>query len=718
MWCRFVKVPCLCLLLPLFVWLPATVTSSNVGGVQAHLGDVTFAGGMAYDEQSQILYLTGQVGPNGCFLGLFSSQANSWIGQQLHLLPEPASGAAVLPQPSGALVLASTKEGGLLTDQRPKGSPKATQYGLLLDLQLDASGKHSRLNSGSSVLFHEDAVQYPRAFVKDPIHSNYIYVASLHSMDPTESVVSREHPNQIDWTREQQYGSAYTMTIERLRYDSDSSSSSSRWVPSWRKPFGVLQNQQQGQVRSPSVHVSTMIWNKGALVVVGHTQGSGAAFGEADSNAGVVWNGFVTKLDPATGQFFNQGGTNAQSVQRIELQGDTFIYSICRSSDGDVLYISGSTTSNTNNNNNNTTQQQQVPFLAQLDAITLEINWQHIYEDATETAYGLACDVDNNRNVYMAGNIESNGHFDNTISYQDTDLFLLKLSFDGKELWRRQVGTKGNDRLAQGGGSGLLVTQDNGLFLLGDTTGNFMATSQKDAELFVLQIDFDGTLPVTTEQDPKVQRNGGNVQVTTVQTSANMVDDGDDDDDPSMPHITPPVVPDNYNNDSPPHSWVFVGFLGLLIALMCIGYGLKKSRESEKVTERQLVFQYLQNFDLEDVDVRHSATGGWHGTYCGPLAQGMTIMDGDYDNNRAQAHSSIVKDSLFVDYDLTTATASPSEDNAAPRYYDDDDYEDDDLHLEEEEEDNDGVVVTGRLSYKDQRQNLQTQSNPWGSEII
>jgi len=46
-----------------------------------------------------------------------------------------------------------------------------------------------------------------------------------------------------------------------------------------------------------------------------------------------------------------------------------------------------------------------------LDAITLEVMWQQIY-DATPSARGLACGVGQNEEVYMAGIVENGGTLD------------------------------------------------------------------------------------------------------------------------------------------------------------------------------------------------------------------------------------------------------------------------------------------------------------------
>ena len=47
-------------------------------------------------------------------------------------------------------------------------------------------------------------------------------------------------------------------------------------------------------------------------------------------------------------------------------------------------------------------------------------------------------------------------------------------------------------------------------------------------------------------------------------------------------------------------------------------YARKRAEENENAT-----FEYLQNFDVEDVDLRRSPTGGWHGTYLNKLAYGV-----------------------------------------------------------------------------------------------
>jgi hypothetical protein len=121
-----------------------------------------------------------------------------------------------------------------------------------------------------------------------------------------------------------------------------------------------------------------------------------------------------------------------------------------------------------------------------------------------------------------------------------------------------------------------------------------------------------------------------------------------------------------------------------------------------KNNERAHVFSYLQAFDVEDVDLRHSATGGWHGTYVNRLAYAYSF------ETAPLTHSSIVTDSLFMDVD-TKASLRPSSSS-----------DDEEESLGSGSRGYDGLVSAyGDLqprSYKDHKANLE--GKPWGREII
>jgi acyl-CoA thioesterase len=99
------------------------------------------------------------------------------------------------------------------------------------------------------------------------------------------------------------------------------------------------------------------------------------------------------------------------------------------------------------------------PFLAKLDAITLDVIWQQTFP-ATTSAYGLACGVTDDDLVYMAGLVKDGGTFDHhhsTTSLGQDDVFVVQVSSaEGDTVWFQQLGTLGNDRLAHGS-TGLVV---------------------------------------------------------------------------------------------------------------------------------------------------------------------------------------------------------------------------------------------------------------------
>jgi hypothetical protein len=67
-----------------------------------------------------------------------------------------------------------------------------------------------------------------------------------------------------------------------------------------------------------------------------------------------------------------------------------------------------------------------------------------------------------------------------------------------------------------------------------------------------------------------------------------------------------------------------IGFTVLLLLLFCIAEVAKKRREKKADSTRLLrVFQYLHEFNVDDIDIQLSAAGGFHVGYLNGLAQGI-----------------------------------------------------------------------------------------------
>jgi len=340
------------------------------------------------------------------------------------------------------------------------------------------------------------------------------------------------------------------------------------------------------------------------------------------------------------------------------------------------------------------------PFTAKLKASTLETVWQKTFESTTNARL-LGCGVDPESNgMYVAGLVENGGHLvGRTTSYLGDDIFLIRLrTSDGAVPWAKQLGTSGNDRLAYGGSGLVVLNGEKGVLLMGDTTSDLYSVSEQDKEIFVVEVDAHGNFPQITETtgvdysaSSSLVKLSSPIKVDGTEEVTEGGSNSNNNNNDSVDLTTPsdkPLISDTITEDSTDiinsiatadsdsntntsvqrdrgHEFFLLVSLGLLAVVASSGLYLILSKKKEKeATERALVFSYLQNFDLEDIDVKQAATGGWHGTYIRSLANGVNVLDGDGEvlvsddidevtqrrlNNLS--HSSVVKDILFMDYE-------------------------------------------------------------------
>ncbi|CAJ1934561.1 unnamed protein product [Cylindrotheca closterium] len=648
---------------------------ATVQGLQSHFGANSFAGGMVIPSTNpNVAYITGQVGAYNCFIGavslINSDKTLTFISKQI-LEGAICQTLSLNSKESQLLLLATAEEGGLFTETRQTGSTRATQYGLIAPLLFAADGAQAILQPG--LLLHDDPVQYPKALVMDPFHDDFAYLVSMHSESKEENTHTTidSEPN---FTYLRKYGSSYFITIRRILFNDQ------KILPNraWSREYAVTpQNSFEA-----NVVVSNMIYSKGNLLLVGYTQGSGNAFGN-DVGSGI--SGYVTKFDTETG---NVQDTPARVSLGTSSTSFTLLYDVCNDNkDADFIYITAFTG-------------EQEIVLIKMNAQLLEIAWQVPFT-SDQDVHDLMCAVDETSGVvYMAGVVADGGTVTGTVTEGSTtttslgrnDVFVTQLSTDsGNVNWLRQMGTAMDDRVA----SIQILTSSTvggGLLMFGDSSGSLMASASKSNEVWIAQIPMDGNLPTTTEISSQVSNDGGNVPI-----GQPVYDDGDQiippDDTPNFPN-TPadggddtngggggdaPVI-NNSSSDDGAYDDDMLRPYGIsaiiVLILFAIGLGIvrRKQIQQDRVTERALVFSYLQAFEPEDIDVRNSATGGWHGTYVGKLHR-----DG------AASHSSVVKDNTFVDYDLGSPV-SPSREPRRQFVIGDDDGEDD-MELDDQADD-------------------------------
>jgi len=68
---------------------------------------------------------------------------------------------------------------------------------------------------------------------------------------------------------------------------------------------------------------------------------------------------------------------------------------------------------------------------------------------------------------------------------------------------------------------------------------------------------------------------------------------------------------------------VLIVVLGIIIVLLRCVQRKRSTRKEQSSSAGGTIYAYLQGFDVEDIDLRRAPTGGWHGTYCNHLAQGV-----------------------------------------------------------------------------------------------
>lgn len=100
---------------------------------------------------------------------------------------------------------------------------------------------------------------------------------------------------------------------------------------------------------------------------------------------------------------------------------------------------------------------------------------------------------------------------------------------------------------------------------------------------------------------------------------------------------------------------IVVAITALILAVMgafVVYYIRKIKSKKEESVNKKCIYPYLQNFEVDDIDIRRAPTGGWHGTYINKLAYGInefetksvTSIDDDDDDSSS-------KDTLLFTYD-------------------------------------------------------------------
>jgi hypothetical protein len=370
-------------------------------------------------------------------------------------------------------------------------------------------------------------------------------------------------------------------------------------------------------------------------------------------------DGIMFKINRDDGSFMDQGKGSRSVAYFASVTGrDDWILNACPDPDDETMfYIVGATKGSLDKSVARADEDVTVhAVIAKMNLVTLTARWTKQLsvthasgtDDKPAAAIALGCDViAKDKLMYVAGVVENGATIDYEMPQSSAggdDIFVAQLmTDDGTVKWVRQIGSSGDDRVARGGG--VIADANGNAVVFGDTNGSLFRDRDEEKDEFsdvfalVLRKE-DGR-----SQDPVVPKAGHT---------------------PNNDHSTPNewYHPSSKRNFADPKTLSF-GIIALLLLVLAVVMFLVSRRRSRKQAESQKssIFTYLQRFDVEDIDLRKSPPGGWHGTYLNKLAYGINKAEtngqlpdvndpgtgtGAFET-AALTHSSVVTDSLFMD---------------------------------------------------------------------
>jgi len=563
---------------------------------------------------------------------------------------------------------------GFFTSLRRAGSDISTVYGFVMDFDLSINDNEQLESTGTlngGMLFHENKVQYPVAFVSTPprdgaAEMQVMYVLTMESdlgdVNPDfatkmgDKADSHVHP---DLTAGgggglQEFGKNFDMTIRKLSWKGDdilkNEAATSEGVKRMMKEEWSRTYSPEGDedvFASSLLYIASNSTEEDMLIIAGSTRGVGEEFGSsAISNS---MDGFVTKLSlPSAGSALASIGTSSARVTGSS-EKDIYVTAICANPTNNVqeFFISG-----------RTIEANDIfhAFISKISLDGLEPIWTKKLGAVRNSDHvlGIGCAVTpDGKDVYLAGTVKNNAVIDlsdekvEPIKWSSggDDIFVAKFDVDDGNLsYAKQMGSRADETLARGGNGGGIVTDSGGnAILMGTTRGDFMrskagnnANDESFADIFLISVSRE------TGEFRESMDGAGNTPHGAVWNES--IDRG----------VFLLVI-------------TLLSFMGSIIYFTKDQFGRIIHSKYWRDKEEAEVSQYLDDFGDIEVEIRHSATGGFHGMYDFPDYDGappdeVTVSFSPTD---PRFNASIVRDSLFLedDSDIVYTSRNNGEDN-------------------------------------------------------
>mmetsp|Transcript_12857 Transcript_12857/g.24720 ORF Transcript_12857/g.24720 Transcript_12857/m.24720 type:complete len:848 (+) Transcript_12857:78-2621(+) len=639
----------------------------------------SYVSGISYNKVSQALHMTGSTygnawgdhswaGPtSACFyavLDIVSDNTPTEVYSETlgnDGVSQACNNVLVDEDSAGVFLVGHSLSGGPLQDLENDATLVETvMFGMVADLKYTDIGDKAQKPTlvGGGVLQGSEVV-YPIGVAKEA-GENVVYVVSMELGGSWPSNAYSDGEMQ-DPTKVFPYGDDFSMRVAAHPINTPATGSIglTRTLGSYSWNWDLSPNSVAGAF-VPVQSIAGIVKLGDYAFVGGSTAGEGRGFGTRNED-GDDLDGFVSKFSASNGDIPSpeqvQGSLGGNPTWRAWAFGGSNgsgsnerVSGLCVSEmRPEFIFAVGSTEGHVESAVSEPKQKRA--FLAKIRISNMSAVWiEHIedFDNAAEVE-GISCVVSGDgTSVYMAGNV-NNGFIPESgvaQSYGESDVFITKVDVrdgatDGEVLFTRQFGSPASDTIAHRNGLEVVGANGDSVIIVGNTKGSMYrnkAASELDiSNVFAVVMKSDGsftpprgydegefqtpgTPPATTPVNPTPS-----TSTTTSTTPAEAVG----------PPLTeaPPTPPNNNESELSKdkssrrrEDWealliVLIVGICVTIAAMCIQQYLYHKRDAS--TDRSKVLDYLQNFDVEDIDLKHSATGGWHCSYVNDLSRGV-----------------------------------------------------------------------------------------------
>lgn len=368
--------------------------------------------------------------------------------------------------------------------------------------------------------YYQSTVNYPFAVTSShqphdaPEDKNHpeepIYVASLYSKFPGQLAEDIDE-EEIDFSSPYIEGNVWGIAIQKISINPSNATDTASILDSpthmrreWTKNYETSDFQ--------NLQATDMVFVNDHLLLVGSTYDFGTQFaGEQRQYRNYQdYDGFLVKLDPATGEIVTSADDEEETKLRINsgFEKDDIIHGIClhpEDEEGHVqyVYVVGSVETHERGGEQHESEGEHehdeagYGFIKKIDLQTMTVSWEG--EIHGENIKAIDCAVTpNGETLYVIGVAEQGGALHEWESNGGDDIWVRQYGVaSGEARWQIQAGSAEDETLAKGGA--IVIDGSDNAIIYGNTRGSMGRVRNDELQIpddtndiFVMTVSFDG----------------------------------------------------------------------------------------------------------------------------------------------------------------------------------------------------------------------------------